>query len=101
MTSGPGPVTAWSAEYRVGRYRDEPSVAVTQEIFAAARGSGVARGLYIGCGNGRNYLTADKRARRGGFDHRIFLESRASSPQALSFSSAPEITRGCRTRQGA
>ncbi len=28
----------------------------TQDIFAAARTAGITVGLYIGCGNGRNYL---------------------------------------------
>ena len=47
---------AWNAEYRAGRYRHEPPVAFTEDILAAARASGLTRGVYIGCGNGRNYL---------------------------------------------
>jgi hypothetical protein len=47
---------AWDTEYRAGRYRDEPPVTFTQDILAAARETGPDRGLYIGCGNGRNYL---------------------------------------------
>ncbi len=47
---------AWDAEYRAGRYRHEPPLAFTGDILAAARAARVTRGLYIGCGNGRNYL---------------------------------------------
>lgn len=47
---------AWDAEYNAGRYLDEPPVAFTGDILAAARQACVSRGLYIGCGNGRNYL---------------------------------------------
>jgi SAM-dependent methyltransferase len=47
---------AWDAEYDAGRYQDEPPVAFTGDIVAAARQACVSLGLYIGCGNGRNYL---------------------------------------------
>ena len=47
---------AWDAEYAAGRYSGEPPVAFTGDILAAARQAGLTRGLYIGCGNGRNYL---------------------------------------------
>jgi hypothetical protein len=47
---------AWDAEYGAGRYRGEPPVAFAEDILAAARVSGLTRGLYVGCGNGRNYL---------------------------------------------
>lgn len=48
----------WDDEYRRGRYEGEPPVAFVQDIIDAAR---VHRpptelGLYIGCGNGRNYV---------------------------------------------
>lgn len=56
MTSDHGPAAAWDAAYRAGRYRGEPPVAFTGDILAAAGEAGVSRGLYIGCGNGRNYL---------------------------------------------
>jgi hypothetical protein len=56
MTSDHAPAAAWDAEYRAGRYRDEPPVDFTRDILTAARRAGVARGLYVGCGNGRNYL---------------------------------------------
>jgi SAM-dependent methyltransferase len=56
MTADRSPAAAWDAEYRAGRYQDEPPVAFTQDILGAARRAGVTRGLYIGCGNGRNYL---------------------------------------------
>jgi Methyltransferase domain len=51
-----GVATAWDAQYRAGRYRHEPPVAFTRDILAAARAAGLAHGLYVGCGNGRNYL---------------------------------------------
>jgi SAM-dependent methyltransferase len=57
MTSESDPVAAaWDAEYAAGRYADEQPVAFTSDILAAARRAGATRGLYIGCGNGRNYL---------------------------------------------
>jgi SAM-dependent methyltransferase len=54
--SEPSPAACWDAEYRAGRYSNEPPVAFAHDIAAAARQAGVARGLYVGCGNGRNYL---------------------------------------------
>jgi len=57
MTGEPGPAAAaWDAEYAAGRYATEPPVAFTRDILAAARRTSLTRGLYIGCGNGRNYL---------------------------------------------
>jgi SAM-dependent methyltransferase len=47
--------TSWDKEYAGGRYRDEPPVAFVADILAAARRAGLTSGLYIGCGNGRNY----------------------------------------------
>jgi SAM-dependent methyltransferase len=47
---------SWDAEYTAGRYAGEPPVAFTRDILATARQAAVTRGLYIGCGNGRNYL---------------------------------------------
>lgn len=48
----------WDTEYRQGRYADEPPLPFTAEILATLRASSLAesKGLYIGCGNGRNYL---------------------------------------------
>jgi SAM-dependent methyltransferase len=56
VTSNLTPAAAWDAEYEAGRYLDEPPVAFTQDVLAAARQAGAGRGLYVGCGNGRNYL---------------------------------------------
>jgi SAM-dependent methyltransferase len=56
VASQPGAAAAWDAEYAAGRYSCEPPVAFTGDILAAARQAGLTRGLYIGCGNGRNYL---------------------------------------------
>jgi Methyltransferase domain len=49
---------AWDIEYATGRYRDEPPLPFVADILAAAREHDLlgAEGLYIGCGNGRNYL---------------------------------------------
>ena len=46
---------SWDKEYAGGRCRDEPPVAFVADILAAARRAGLTSGLYIGCGNGRNY----------------------------------------------
>jgi 2-polyprenyl-3-methyl-5-hydroxy-6-metoxy-1,4-benzoquinol methylase len=56
VTSDRTPAAAWDAEYCAGRYRDDPPVGFTRDIPTAARQAGVVRGLYVGCGNGRNYL---------------------------------------------
>jgi hypothetical protein len=54
--SDPAVRAAWEAEYRAGRYADEPPVPFVTDLLAAARTRGVRRGLYIGCGNGRNFV---------------------------------------------
>jgi hypothetical protein len=56
MTSDRSAAAAWDAEYQAGRYAGEPSVPFAQDIVAAARAAGTTADLYIGCGNGRNYL---------------------------------------------
>jgi SAM-dependent methyltransferase len=48
--------TSWNAEYRSGRYDGEAPVSFTWDILATARSLSLTSGLYIGCGNGRNYL---------------------------------------------
>jgi SAM-dependent methyltransferase len=49
---------SWDAEYRAGRYLAEEPVAFVEDIIAWSRRLQLpaGRGLYIGCGNGRNYL---------------------------------------------
>jgi predicted TPR repeat methyltransferase len=49
---------AWDSQYRDGRYVGEPPVAFVKDILDAARLANFVGqpGLYIGCGNGRNYL---------------------------------------------
>src|SRR5260370_23303067 len=49
-------VRAWDAEYASGRYSGEPPVGLVDDIVTAAKDAGADRGLYIGCGNGRNYI---------------------------------------------
>lgn len=48
---------SWDTEYEAGRYETDPPVTFTGDIIAAAGNAGFvkASGLYIGCGNGRNY----------------------------------------------
>lgn len=49
---------AWDVEYDAGRYREEPPVPFVADILAAAGDHDLIgeTGVYIGCGNGRNYL---------------------------------------------
>ena len=62
MTARPnqrdGAAEAWDIEYAAGRYRDEPPLPFVANVLAAVREHEVlgAEGLYVGCGNGRNYL---------------------------------------------
>lgn len=48
---------AWDSEYEAGRYKEELPVPFVQDIVAASENVGLsgAHGIYIGCGNGRNY----------------------------------------------
>ena len=49
---------AWDREYAGGRYAGEPPVPFVGDIVASATRAGVLDrpGVYIGCGNGRNYV---------------------------------------------
>ncbi len=47
---------SWDAEYRAGRYAGAPPDDFVAGIIAAASAHGRSRGLYIGCGNGRNLI---------------------------------------------
>ncbi len=49
----------WDDEYRHRRYADDPPlrfVATILEVLHAEPAAGRGSGLYVGCGNGRNYL---------------------------------------------
>ena len=46
---------AWDAEYRGGRYRTEPPLPFVDDILTAAHERDCRDGIYVGCGNGRNY----------------------------------------------
>jgi len=49
----------WDAEYRSGRYADDAPLPFVGDILTALDDAPALRegiGLYIGCGNGRNYL---------------------------------------------
>jgi SAM-dependent methyltransferase len=50
--------TRWDEEYRQGRYLAEPPLPFVDTILAVLRCRGLtqARGLYVGCGNGRNFV---------------------------------------------
>ena len=53
----PGEIAAsWDAEYQRERYRCDPPLAFVEDIVDAARRSGRLDGIYLGCGNGRNYV---------------------------------------------
>jgi hypothetical protein len=56
MSVARGTVEAWNEEYRRGRYIDEPPVELVEDILLVARRESISKGLYIGCGNGRNLL---------------------------------------------
>ncbi|MFB8000365.1 class I SAM-dependent methyltransferase [Streptomyces sp. NPDC056002] len=50
-------MTSWDTEYRTGRYDGAPRVEFVEDIVSAAASLPESpRGLYVGCGNGRNYL---------------------------------------------
>ena len=48
---------SWDREYDAGRYAEDPAVEFTADVLRAAEGiTDRSPGLYIGCGNGRNFL---------------------------------------------
>jgi SAM-dependent methyltransferase len=51
-----GTSASWDAEYASGRYQHEPPEPFVSDILSAARRDRLTRGLYIGCGNGRNLV---------------------------------------------
>jgi hypothetical protein len=53
-----GAAEAWDVEYAAGRYRDEPPLPFVADVLSAVREHDLldGEGLYVGCGNGRNYL---------------------------------------------
>jgi len=62
----------WDAEYRRGRYQDEAAIPFVTEILKTLqenRKAWLGLGLYVGCGNGRNYLAlVDAGAKLQGLD---------------------------------
>jgi cyclopropane fatty-acyl-phospholipid synthase-like methyltransferase len=59
MLDGSLAAQRWDTEYRSGRYRQEAPVPFVAQIITSVKANPVGanrRGLYIGCGNGRNYL---------------------------------------------
>ena len=53
-----GVADAWDREYAAGRYRDEPPLPFVADVVSAVHEHDLlgAEGLYVGCGNGRNYV---------------------------------------------
>lgn len=47
---------AWDPQYSDGRYVGDPPEPFVAKILTAAGRLGLSRGLYVGCGNGRNIL---------------------------------------------
>jgi SAM-dependent methyltransferase len=59
VSDGSLTAASWDAEYRAGRYADEgplPFVGRIVETLRADPSAWTGTGLYVGCGNGRNYL---------------------------------------------
>ena len=58
MTDASAAAVSWEKEYERGRYLDEEPVEFVSDIVRAAADAGLslARGLYVGCGNGRNLI---------------------------------------------
>jgi len=52
----PRPADVWDREYLSGRYSGEDAVPFVADILSTARERGVRRGVYLGCGNGRNFV---------------------------------------------
>lgn len=47
----------WNEAYEAGKYEGDPPVAFVGTIIESASGLGTkAQGLYVGCGNGRNFM---------------------------------------------
>lgn len=49
----------WDDEYRSGRYLGEPPLPFVERVLDAVRthlGTTTGKGLYVGCGNGRNFI---------------------------------------------
>lgn len=92
----------WDAEYRGGRYADEPPLPFVLKILAALDDDPAARdgfGLYVGCGNGRNYLPlVDAGLRLYGLDLSLEalrqLAGRRAAPRPLVCGDFRGFTRG-------
>src|SRR5438128_5432529 len=81
----------WDAEYRSGRYADDAPLPFVGDILTALDDAPTLRdgiGLYIGCGNGRNYLPlVDAGLRLYGLDLSLEalrqLRTRRAAPRPL------------------
>ena len=47
---------SWDVEYAKGRYHDELPVEFVADIIEVVKGTPGTLGLYVGCGNGRNFI---------------------------------------------
>jgi SAM-dependent methyltransferase len=75
---------AWDAQYSDGRYVGDPPEPFVAEILTAADRLGLSRGLYVGCGNGRNILhLIDEGLDLRGIDisHEAIRQLRAARPE--------------------
>ncbi len=52
----PRTADVWDKEYAAGRYSGEKPVPFIADILSTAQDHGTTRGLYLGCGNGRNFV---------------------------------------------
>jgi len=82
---------SWDKEYASGRYHREPPVAFVADILAAAGQVGVTSGLYIGCGNGRNYEPLV----RGGLDLTGLDVSQVAQPETGQWTQWEGIWHAC------
>lgn len=64
---------SWDLEYERGRYVADPPVAFVRDILTAARSEDVlaSPSLYVGCGNGRNYVPLVQ----GGFEDLLGIDA--------------------------
>jgi SAM-dependent methyltransferase len=85
---------AWDAQYSNGRYVGDPPEPFVAEILTTAGRLGLSRGLYVGCGNGRNILhLIDEGLDLRGIDisHEAIRQLRAARPELSARFAVGEI----------
>ena len=89
----------WDSEYRAGRYVAERPLPFVDQILSTLRarpGAMAGVGLYVGCGNGRNYVPlVDAGLDLHGIDvSREALDAFMASAQSVGFlRGAPDLSR--------